>query len=43
MVVIQAECFRLEEKSVLKFLVAEKSKPYETYKRMRDVCGEKLF
>ena len=33
----QTECSRLEQRSVIKFLVAEKCKPYGIYRRMCDV------
>ena len=36
----QTECSRLERSSVVKFLVARKSKPNEIYKRMYDLCWE---
>ena len=39
----QTECPRLEQRSVIKFLVTEKCKPCKIYKRMRDVYGEACF
>ena len=36
----QTECFRLEQRSVIKFLMAEKYKLYEIYWRMSDVYRE---
>ena len=36
------QCSRLEQRSVMKFLVPEKYKPCEIYRRMCDVYG-KLF
>ena len=37
----RTECFRFEQRSVIKFLVAEKCKPYENY--CYDVYGEACF
>ena len=39
----QTEYSRLEQRSLMKFLVAEKCKPYEIYKRIYDVYGEACF
>ena len=39
----QTEYSRLEQRSLMKFLVAEKCKPYEIYKRICDVYGEACF
>ena len=39
----QTECIILERRSVIKFLVAEKSKQCEVYERMSDVYGEIFF
>ena len=39
----QTESSRLEQRSVIKFLVAEKCKPCEIYRRMSDVYGEACF
>ena len=36
----QTECSRLEQRSVIKFVVAEKCKPCEMYRRMCDIYGE---
>ena len=33
----QKECFRFEQRSLIKFLVAETSKPSENYRTMWDV------
>ena len=37
------ECSRLEQRSVIKFLVTDKYKPSETYRRMYIVYGEGGF
>ena len=37
------ECSRLEQRSVIKFLVAEKCKSCEIYRRMFNVFGEASF
>ena len=37
----QTECSRLEQRSVIKFLVAEKCKPCEIYRRIYDVYTKK--
>ena len=39
----QTEHFKFEERSVIKFLVAEKCKPCEIYRRMCDVFGDACF
>ena len=39
----QTECSRHEQRSVIKFLLAEKCKQYELYRRMCDVYGEACF
>ena len=42
----QTESSRLEQKSVIKFLVAEKCKPCEIYRRMcteKHVLAKKMF
>ena len=36
----QTEISRLEQRSVIKFLVAGKGKPHEIYRRMCDMYGE---
>ena len=36
----QTKCSRLEQRSIFKFLVAEKCKPCEIYRKMSDVYGE---
>ena len=36
----KTECSWLEQRSVMKFLLAEKYKPCEIYRRMYDVYGE---
>ena len=38
-----SESLRLEQRFVIKFLMAEKDKPCEIYKRMCDVNGEACF
>ena len=43
MVANQTECSRLEQKSVIKFLLVGKGKLCEIYRRMRDVYGETCF
>ena len=43
MVANQILCFRLEQRSVIKFLVAEKCKPSEIYSIMYNECGEACF
>ena len=43
MVANQTECTRLEQSSLIKFLVAEKFKPCEIYRRMCDVYRETCF
>ena len=37
------ECSRLEQRSVIKFLVAQKCKQYETYRRMCNMYGKACF
>ena len=39
----QVECFRLKQRSVIKFLLVEKSKPYEIYRKICDVHREECF
>ena len=39
----QTECSKLEQRSVIKFLVAEKCKPCEIYRKMCNVHGEACF
>ena len=39
----QIECSKLKQRSVIKFLVAEKCKPREIYTRMCDVDREACF
>ena len=39
----KSECSRLEQRSVIKFLVADKCKPCEIYRRMCDVYWEACF
>ena len=39
----QTESSRLEQRSVIRCLVAEKYKQYEIYKRMYNVYREKIF
>ena len=39
----RTECSWLEQKSVIKFLVAEKCKPCEIYRRMCDVYRKACF
>ena len=39
----QTEYFKLEQKSLIKFLVSENCKPYEIYRRMPDVYEEAYF
>ena len=39
----ETECSRLKQRSVIKFPVAEKSTPYEIYRRIYDVYGDKYF
>ena len=41
--VIQTECSRLEQRSVIKLFLIEKCKPCEICRRMCNVCGEALF
>ena len=41
MVANQSKCSSLEQQSVINFLVVEKSKPCEIYRRMCDVYIEK--
>ena len=43
MVANQRKCSRLEQRSVIKFLVAEKYKPCKIYRRMCDTFGEGCF
>ena len=43
MTVNQTDCSKLEERSVITFLVAEKCKPCEIYRRISDVYGEACF
>ena len=39
----QPECSKLEQRLVIKVLLAEKCKPYEIYRRMCDVYKEDCF
>ena len=39
----QFEYFRIEQRSVMKCLLAEKYKQYRIYGRMRDVYGDACF
>ena len=39
----QIECTKLEQRSVIKFLLTEKCKPCEIYRTMSDVYGEACF
>ena len=39
----QTDCSRLEQKSFIKCLHAEKCKPSEIYRKMSDVYGEAYF
>ena len=39
----QADCFWLQQSSVIKFLVTEKCKPCEICRRMYDVYVERCF
>ena len=39
----QIECSRLEQRSVIKFMVMEKCKPCEIYRRMCDVYEKAIF
>ena len=39
----QIECYTLKQKSIFKFLIAEKYKPCEIYRRVDDVCREACF
>ena len=43
MVANYRKCSRLKEKFIMKFVVAEKCKLCETYRRMCDVNGEACF
>ena len=43
MVANQTEFTRLEQRSVIKYLMTENCKPCEIYKRMCDVYGEACF
>ena len=43
MVENQTKCSKLEQKSIIKLLMAEKSKPCEIYKRICGVYGEACF
>ena len=43
MVANQTECSRLEQRSIIKFLVADKRKPYEIYRLMCDVYRKAYF
>ena len=40
---MKKESFRMEQRSVILFLVAEKCKQCEIYRRMYDVCGKAYF
>ena len=39
----QTECFRLEQRSVIKFLMAKKYKPNEIHRRKHNVYKEACF
>ena len=39
----QTECFMIKQRSVIKFLVAERYKPCEIYRRMCDAYREACF
>ena len=39
----KSECTRLEQRSIIKFLLVEKCKPCEIYNRLCDVYGEAYF
>ena len=39
----QTQFLRLKQRSVIKFLVAEKYKPYEIYRRMCDLYRKAFF
>ena len=43
MVANQKQCFRLEQRSLIRFLIATKSKPCDIYRRMYVVYGEAYF
>ena len=43
MMVYQTAYFKLEQRSIIKFLVAKKCKPYEIYRRMSDVYEKACF
>ena len=43
MVANKTECSGVEQRSILKFLVAKKCKPWEIYRRMWNVYGEVCF
>ena len=43
MAVNQIECSRPEQKSIIQFLVAEKGKPSEIYRKMSDVYRKTWF
>ena len=43
MVANQTECSRLEQRFVMKYLVTEKCKLYDIYKRIYDVYGEQCY
>ena len=43
MVMNQTECSSLEQRSVIKFLLTEKCKSCEIYRKMCDVYGEVCF
>ena len=39
----ETQCSRIEQRSLIKFLLAEKCKPREIYRRICDVYGEACF
>ena len=43
MLPIQKKRFRLEQSSIIRFLAAEKCKPYEIYRRMCDTYEKANF
>ena len=43
MIANQVKCSRLEQRSIIKFLLAENCKPCEIYRRICDVYGEARF
>ena len=43
MVANQTQCSKFQQRSIMKFLVADKYKPCEIYRRMYYVYGEACF